>query len=136
MAYALASAVPRAVGFLLLPIFTRILAPADYGQLSVALSVTAVASIVFALGFEVAVFRGLFQLAGDQAARTQFLRSTWTFLLFAPPLMATVCAVVLAPTLGSSHVLSAGRLTLKSDRRRNTCRRNECAQVSRVSCWP
>jgi O-antigen/teichoic acid export membrane protein len=103
---------PRAVGFLLLPIFTRILSPADYGQLSVALSVNAVASIVFALGFDVAVFRGLFQLAGDQTARAQFLRSTWTFLILAPLLMAAVCLIVLAPILGSGHVLSASRLTL------------------------
>ena len=110
--YTLASVIPRAIGFLLLPVFTRILSPADYGQLSVALSVNAVASIVFAFGFEIAVFRGLFQLGDDQAARTQFLRTTWTFLILAPLLMAAICAVVLAPILGSSHVLSASRLSL------------------------
>jgi O-antigen/teichoic acid export membrane protein len=111
-AYTIASAIPRAVGFLLLPVFTRILSPADYGQLSVALSVNAVASIVFALGFEIAVFRGLYRLENDPRGRVQFLRTTWTFLIYAPLLMATVCTAVLAPVLGSSDVLSATRLTL------------------------
>jgi len=111
-AYTLASAIPRAVGFLLLPIFTRILSPADYGQLSVALSVTAVASILFALGFEVAVFRGLFQLEGDAEGRSALVRNLWTFLIPAPLAMAAVCWVVVAPILGTSNVLSPGRLAL------------------------
>lgn len=111
-AYTVASAAPRAVGFLLLPLFTKVLSPADYGQLSVALSVNAVASIVFALGFDVAVFRGLFQLAHDPDARSRFMHSTWTFLMVAPMFMAIFCAAIGAPLLGSSKVLSAGRLAL------------------------
>ena len=103
---------PRAIGFLLLPIFTRILSPADYGQLSVALSVTAVASIVFALGFEVAVFRGLFQLEGDAEGRSALVRNLWTFLIPTPLAMAAVCWVVVAPILGTSNILSPGRLAL------------------------
>ena len=110
--YTIASAAPRAVGFALLPVFTRVLSPSSYGQLSVALSVTAVASILFALGFDVAVFRNVFQLEHDPPARERFLRSTWTFLLIAPWVMAAVLAAVLVPILGASHVSSAGRLLL------------------------
>jgi O-antigen/teichoic acid export membrane protein len=112
LVYTLASAAPRAVGFALLPVFTRVLSPSSYGQLSVALSVTAVASILFALGFDVAVFRNVFQLENDPPARTRFVRSTWTFLLVAPWLMAIACAAIFIPILGASHVLSAGRLIL------------------------
>lgn len=112
LVYTVASAAPRAVGFALLPVFTRVLAPSAYGQLSVALSVITVASIFFALGFDVAVFRNVIRLESDPPARARFVSSTWTFLLVVPWLMAIACGVVLVPVLGASHVLSAGRLVL------------------------
>jgi len=112
MVYTVASAAPRAVGFALLPVFTRVLSPYEYGQLSVALSVIAVASILFALGFDVAVFRNVIQLENDLPARDRFVSSTWTFLLGAPWIMAAICSAVFVPILGASHVLSSGRLVL------------------------
>lgn len=110
--YTIASAVPRAIGFALLPVFTRVLTPSAYGQLSVALSVTAVAAIVFALGFDVATFRNVIRLEDDEPARDRFISSTWTFLLVAPWLMAIPCAALLVPLLGASNVLSSGRVAL------------------------
>jgi O-antigen/teichoic acid export membrane protein len=111
-AYTIAPVVSRGIGFLLLPVFTRILSPSDYGQLSVALSVNSVASLVFALGLDVAVFRGLFQLSDDPPTRARFFRSIWTFLMVAPLLMALVAMIVLAPILGTSQILSVGFLAL------------------------
>jgi O-antigen/teichoic acid export membrane protein len=78
----------------------------------VALSVNSFASIVFALGFEVGVFRNFFQLGKDEEARARYLRSTWTFLILAALAMAGICTAILAPLIGSNHILSAGRLTL------------------------
>lgn len=110
--YTIASAAPRAVGFALLPVFTRVLSPPGYGELSVALSVTAVASILFALGFDVATFRNVIRLENDPPARERFVSSTWTFLLVAPWVMAIACGAVLVPILGASRVLSSGQLAL------------------------
>jgi O-antigen/teichoic acid export membrane protein len=110
--YTIASAAPRAVGFALLPVFTRVLAPSAYGQLSVALSVISVAMILFALGFDVAVFRNVIRLENDPPARRRFISTTWTFLLVAPWAMAALLAAVLIPILGASDVLSSGRLVL------------------------
>jgi O-antigen/teichoic acid export membrane protein len=110
--YTVASAAPRAVGFGLLPVFTRVLSPSAYGQLSVALSVSSVAAILFALGFDFAVFRNVFLLENDPPARERFVNSTWTFLLIAPWVIAAACGAVLAPILGASHVLSSSRLIL------------------------
>jgi O-antigen/teichoic acid export membrane protein len=110
--YTIAQTAPRIVSFLLLPVFTHVLSPSEYGQLSVALSASAVASIAFALGLDVIIFRNLFQLAGDPNARQRFIGSTWTFLLFGPLAMAAVLAVGFAPLLSTSHVLSASRLAL------------------------
>jgi O-antigen/teichoic acid export membrane protein len=112
MVYTFASAAPRAVGFALLPVFTRVLSPSGYGQLSVALSVSAVASILFALGFDVATFRNVIRLENDPPARERFVSSTWSFLLVAPWIMAVACGAVLVPVLGVSHVLSSGQVIL------------------------
>jgi O-antigen/teichoic acid export membrane protein len=112
LVYSLAQAAPRVVSFLLLPVFTRVLSPADYGQLSVALSASAVASVIFALGLEVIIFRNMFQLADDPAARQRFLGSIWSFLLCGPLAMAVILTAILAPLLGSSDILSIERLAL------------------------
>jgi O-antigen/teichoic acid export membrane protein len=74
--------------------------------------VTAVASILFALGFDVAVFRNVFQLENDPPARDRFVRSTWTFLLVAPWPMAIICGAVAAPIFGATDVLNSGQLVL------------------------
>jgi O-antigen/teichoic acid export membrane protein len=100
------------VSFLLLPLFTHVLSPSNYGQLSVALSIGSVASIVFALGLDVIVFRNLYQLAGDPVARQRFIGSAWTFLLIMPMAMAILLATGFAPLLSNSHVLSASRFAL------------------------
>jgi O-antigen/teichoic acid export membrane protein len=110
--YTLAQAAPRVVSFLLLPAFTHVLSPSEYGQLSVALSATAVASIVFALGLDVIIYRNLFQLADDPPSRQRFVGSVWTFLLFSPLVMAGLLTAGLAPLVGANHVLSASRLAL------------------------
>lgn len=108
----MAQTAPRVVSFLLLPVFTRVLSPSDYGQLSVALSASAVASIVFALGLDVIIFRNLFQLAENPLDRQRFIGSVWTFLLLGPLAMAVALTVGLAPLLSTSQILSAGRLAL------------------------
>lgn len=110
--YTLAQIAPRVVSFLLLPVFTQVLSPSDYGQLAVALSASAVASIVFALGLDVIIFRNLFQLADTPSARERFIGSVWTFLLIAPLAMAVLLILGLAPLLSTSHILSADRLAL------------------------
>lgn len=110
--YTAASAIPRVIGFILLPVYTRVLSPSDYGQLSVALAASAVAIVVFSLGLEIAVFRNLFQLADDLSTRQRFIRSIWTFLLVTPLVLAALVSLALAPVLSASHVLSAPQLAL------------------------
>jgi O-antigen/teichoic acid export membrane protein len=105
-------AAQRAVTFLLLPVFTRVLAPAQYGRLSIALSANAVAAVIFAFGMELAIFRNVVHLADDPPARNRFIRSTWTFLLVAPMIAAGVVTAVMAPVLWASPVLSVGELGL------------------------
>ena len=112
MVYASTMAVQRAVSFLLLPLFTRVLLPSQYGELSIALATNAVATVVFAFGMELAIFRGAVHLADDPEARNRFVRSIWTFLLIAPVLAGLAVTIVLAPILWTSSILSVGELGL------------------------
>jgi len=110
--YAGTMATNRAISFLLLPIFTRVLAPSQYGELSIALSANAVAIVIFAFGLELSVFRSAVHLSDDPDARNRFVRSIWTFLLIAPLLAGTAVTAVMAPFLWGSPVLSVGELGL------------------------
>ncbi len=97
--YASTMAAQRAVMFLLLPVFTRVLSPSQYGKLSIALSANAVAVVIFAFGLELAIFRSAVHLADDPGARNRFVRSIWTFLLIAPLLAGAAVTAVMAPFL-------------------------------------
>jgi O-antigen/teichoic acid export membrane protein len=110
--YASTMAAQRAVSFLLLPLFTHVLLPSQYGQLSIALSANAVAVVIFAFGLELAVFRGAVHLSDDPEARNRFVRSVWTFLLVAPLLAGAAVTAVMAPFLWNRSVLGAGELGL------------------------
>jgi len=110
--YASTMAAQRAVTFLLLPIFTRVLAPAAYGRLSIALSANAVAVVVFAFGMELAIFRNVVHLADDPPARSRFIRSTWTFLLVGPFVTAVIVTALMTPFLWSSPIVSISEMGL------------------------
>jgi O-antigen/teichoic acid export membrane protein len=110
--YAGANAGQRLLTFLLLPAVTRAMTPSEYGSLSLALAINAVAIIVFAAGLDIAIFRNLFSLADDPLARTQFIRSIWTFLLVVPLVAAAVGGVIAIPLLGTDGPLSGLTLAL------------------------
>lgn len=94
-AYALAAAAQRALAFLLLPLYTAVLTPAEYGRLSLLLSIFAAASVTLAAGFEFAVTRGFIRLEHDRAAQRRFVVSAWTFLMVAAPVAAAVVSLPL-----------------------------------------
>ncbi len=75
--YALAGASQRALGLLLLPLYTRALTPAEYGDLSVILSVSTAIVILLALGLDSALFRTYFGLKGDTYGQLNLVWSAW-----------------------------------------------------------
>lgn len=96
----------RAVMFLLLPVFTRLLTPAEYGSLSVALAVNGVAVILFAFGMDIMIFRHIVRLEDDAVGQQRFVASIWSFLLTMPLLVATVAAAIGFATLGDSDLVT------------------------------
>lgn len=85
-------------GFLLLYFFTRLLAPADYGILSLLLTVELVVKILFRWGVD-ASFMRLYYDCSDQRSR-QRLASTLFFFLVAVNGALLVVALLAAPLLG------------------------------------
>lgn len=84
VAYAVGAALPRAVGFLLLPLYTRAIDPSQYGTLSLLVAIAAAVGILLTCGLDVAIFRSFFQLEHDSERQRDFVGSTWRFLVAFP----------------------------------------------------
>ena len=110
--YAAAAVVQRGILFLLLPVYTRVLPPAEYGRLSVLLAVAAAATILLSCGMDTAFFRTYFALRDDVTRQRQFVTTVWAFLLVVPPAAAAVLSLVAAPLLATSDVVPAGELAI------------------------
>ncbi|WP_445148156.1 lipopolysaccharide biosynthesis protein [Baekduia sp. Peel2402] len=75
--FAVAAAAQRALSLLLLPLYTRALTPAEYGDLSVILSFTTAAVIFLALGLDFALWRTYFGLENDPYRQMNLVWSAW-----------------------------------------------------------
>lgn len=78
--YGLGDAATRAAALILLPIYTRILSPQDYGKLAMALLVSTISSLVLEFGLRAAFFRFYFQ-SDEAAVRRRLTGTTLIFLL-------------------------------------------------------
>lgn len=110
--YALAAAIQRALTFLLLPLYTHALTPAEYGRLSVVLTITTAASILFSLGLDYGLFRAFFRLASDPTHQREFVESVWSFLIGVVLASAGLISVLVGPWLGSSGTVRGPELVL------------------------
>ena len=90
--YASASVVQRAIGFLLLPIYARVLTPSEYGEVSIVITIAAATGAIFGLGLETAVLRTLITLADRPLERDRFLNTVGGFALLAPTVLALAVA--------------------------------------------
>jgi O-antigen/teichoic acid export membrane protein len=88
----------------MLPVYTAVLSPSDYGELSVALSISALAIVLFSLGLEIPVFRNVHRLEDQPQKLARFIYSAWSFLLVVPAVGAVLCSSVAAPFLGGGIV--------------------------------
>jgi O-antigen/teichoic acid export membrane protein len=100
------------IGFLLLPVYTRALTPAQYGPLSVLLAVSSAAGMLFSFGLDLGLFRSFFALADDPIKQRRFLASAWRFLIFAPLTGAIALTAVGGPFITSIHGVSVADLFL------------------------
>ena len=75
-AYGVSDAVNRSTGFLLVPLYTRVLSREDYGALALLYSVLAFAGVLYTLGMSGAFLRE-FTPAGEVERREVFSTALW-----------------------------------------------------------
>ena len=101
--YALGAALPRAIGLLTLPIYTRVVSPDQYGTFSLLVAISSAVAIVSALGLDVAIFRLYFQLGSNRQRQEQFVNSVWSVLLVVPIATTTLIGLLIWPLLGQAR---------------------------------
>lgn len=97
--FATAAVLQRAAALLLLPVFARILTPAEFGEIGVVLTFATLLGTLVSFGLETAVFRGYIVLSRDTDAIRTFTNTVGLFGVVVPPLLAGFVAVVTAPAL-------------------------------------
>ena len=110
--YSLGFTVQRAIGLLMLPLYTRALAPAEYGDLGVLLSVSVALGLLLSAGLEPWIVRNYVQLADEPERRRQEMDSVWRFLVFFPLLTSFVLAAIAWPLFGDSRPVGAVEVSL------------------------
>jgi O-antigen/teichoic acid export membrane protein len=103
-AFALGNAAQRVLAFLLIPVFTAVLHPAEYGRLGLLITIQGGVTVALSAGMETGVFRRYFYLEGDPKAQRRFVASAWKSLMVAAPSLAGVVALVLVLLVPSSAV--------------------------------
>jgi O-antigen/teichoic acid export membrane protein len=99
--YAVAAAGQRALTFLLLPIYTRVLSPAEYGRVALLASISALVYVVLGTGFDFALIRQYYHYDSASDARLRFVSSAWLFQMLAAPgigLVAALGVLLFAPS--------------------------------------
>jgi O-antigen/teichoic acid export membrane protein len=109
--YTALGALPRAIGFLLLPVYTVALGAADYGRMSIAMAIFSVAVFLMSSGLEISVFRSWFELREDPVRQERFVQSAWRFLI-AFPLAAALVLGALAILVGGFADLTGTQIAL------------------------
>lgn len=106
LVFTFAGTLPKVLSFLLLPLMTRAVTPAEYGQVSVGVAVTAVTAILLGFSLDVAVVRNYFQLEDAPRRRDNYLRSVWLFVIGFGLICGLAISAVGALALRGSDVLS------------------------------
>jgi len=81
--YSFAEMLTKGLGFILLPLYTRLLVPADYGILAIVGAIASVLLPLVTLGTRGAIYRFFFQF-DDNNKRREFYGALWLFLLLVP----------------------------------------------------
>jgi O-antigen/teichoic acid export membrane protein len=85
--YGLGGLLPKAIAFLLLPLYTQFLTPADYGILAFTTTINSVLLILLELGLGSAVTRFNYDYLNDEKERRAYYGTIWIFLTIASLLL-------------------------------------------------
>jgi O-antigen/teichoic acid export membrane protein len=111
-AFALGNAAQRVFVFLLLPIYTAVLSPGEYGRLGLLITIQAGVTVALSAGMETGVFRRYFRLEGDPHAQRRFVASAWKSLAIAAPSIALIVSLPLVMLVPDSSVFRPEEATV------------------------
>lgn len=80
--YALGNIVPKALGFILLPIYTRYLSPADYGIINSMQLLVPILTILFSLAMDTSIFRLYHDCKNELEQKALLSTIFWASLIF------------------------------------------------------
>jgi O-antigen/teichoic acid export membrane protein len=86
-----------AIGFFLIPVYTRVLTPHDYGIIDIVSTAISVFSILFQVGLRSAIQRFYFEYCDDPQALSSYFSSILTFLFVFPLAIILVVGVAGRP---------------------------------------
>lgn len=110
--YSLGFTVQRAIGLLMLPVYTAVLSPDEYGALGLLVAAYLGVGILLAVGLDTAIVRNYFQLADRPDEQQAFLDSIWRFLLLFPAAASVVLTVGAWPFLGANGSITGVEVAL------------------------
>lgn len=90
--YGVGGGIQRLIGFVLLPLFTRYLSPAEYGVVSLLSAVSALLVPIFSLGMGASI--GVFYFGVDDAARRQNIINTAKWITYASAALILTLACI------------------------------------------
>lgn len=105
------NALPRAVALLLLPLYTTVLSPAEYGELSLLLSLGVAASFAFTQGVDSSLFRFAYGLE-DLRERHAYALASWGRVVRNAPLIALGIGVLCVPLAAALPLIGIADLAL------------------------
>jgi len=112
IAYTAAAVIQRGIGFVLLPVYARVLTPADYGQIGVLMTIAAAVATVLSFGLETAIFRGYVRLADRPQELRRFVNTVGTFAIIAPLLLAVAAGLGLSSTFENAFEVPRSAVAL------------------------
>ena len=95
--YSLSNLLPTVGRFVMMPIFSRALSPADYGITASMVVLSNLMAIVFGISLEKATFRYFHQAGNEEERQTMLSTFFWTSILSCIPLV--LLSLVLSPVL-------------------------------------
>ena len=110
--YAIGGAIPRAIGILTLPIYTRVVAPSQYGSFALLVTIANAVTIVMSVGLDVIAIRSYFQVSTEGGKRTHFINTLWVCLIVGPLAAALVIGAAVWPFIPSAARFTPTQLVL------------------------
>jgi O-antigen/teichoic acid export membrane protein len=112
LTFVAAAVLQRAAPILLLPLFSRVLTPGEFGQIAVIVTLSTALGTVAGFGLETAIFRGYIAVARNPREAHVFVNSVGGFALVAPLVLAVIAAAITAPWLSRVFEVSPAALVL------------------------